>query len=177
MIDAIKAGGGEVTFGPRDGKAVKDSGADAQLIADAYLAVWRGEWGDGWLRENLSIRLVVERLGGYQAWLKDRRPAVPQAASLSRIAPAAPADVEVWRRAVEAMRGDLNAANFETYIAPLAVAGRGPDGGLRLVCDAGLGEMLAKFRRLIVRALMDAGDDAPKAVGFVSRKREEGDAE
>lgn len=171
MIDAIAAGGGAVAFGARDGKAVKECGADAQLIADAYLAAWRGEWGDGWLRENLSVRLVVERLGGYQAWLADQRPASrPQPAPI-KVAPATHRDLELWTAALADLRTMNNAANYETYLEPLEVAGRGADGGLRLICNPLMVDGLRRFKNQIASALASAGDDAPSSVGFAARRR------
>ena len=68
VIEAIRARGVAVpSFTGRDGKAVKEAGADPDLVAEAYVAAYRGEWGDDWLRRNLSIRVVIERLAGYLA--------------------------------------------------------------------------------------------------------------
>lgn len=69
VIDLIVAAGlPKPSFGPRDGKALKDTGADPALVAEAYGALFRGAWGDDFMRRNLSVRFVVERLDAYQAW-------------------------------------------------------------------------------------------------------------
>jgi hypothetical protein len=48
-----------------DRRAISDCSASAALIADAFVAARRGAWGGKWLRENLSLSLVVKRLDGY----------------------------------------------------------------------------------------------------------------
>jgi hypothetical protein len=65
--------------------------------------------------------------------------------------------------------------NFETYLAPLEVGGRLPDGGLCLIVPPTLSgsEMLGNFRNQIRRALMEAGDPAPSAVAFKARRSRE----
>lgn len=67
IIDLVWAGNATIPFTARDAKAVKESRAPPELIAEAYLAAYHGEWGDEWLRENLTLRLVVDRLSGYCA--------------------------------------------------------------------------------------------------------------
>lgn len=84
VIDLIVAAGlPKPSFGPRDGKALKDTGADPALVAEAYCALFRGAWGDDFMRRNLSVHFVVTRLGGYQAHkakssTPERRPSAPQ---------------------------------------------------------------------------------------------------
>lgn len=67
VASIIKAADVDVTITPRDGKAIKDCSAPAQQIADAYVAAFRGEWGGEWLRSNLSLHVVVDRLAGFAA--------------------------------------------------------------------------------------------------------------
>jgi hypothetical protein len=168
----IVAGGApSPTFGGRAGKAVKESG-DPEAVAAAYLAAWRGEWGDDWLRDNLSIHAVVDRLDGFRSWQRDQSPPAPPHVNgaASKLTPATDADRAIWAAALEDLAGMMNAANFEGYIVPLDVAGRLEDGGLCLVVPSGVGPTVARFRDGIRRALMDAGDPAPMAVAFKARR-------
>jgi hypothetical protein len=70
-VDLLKAAGVPVAVTPRDGKAIRECGAAPALIAEAYAAAYRGEWGDDWLQANLSLHLVVARLAGYEAWRRN----------------------------------------------------------------------------------------------------------
>jgi hypothetical protein len=63
----INAAGIQAAITARDGRAVKDCSAPAEQIAEAYVAAFRGEWGDDWLRDNLSLHVVIDRLAGYAA--------------------------------------------------------------------------------------------------------------
>lgn len=67
LIDLVRAGGATVTMRPQDHKALKDSGADPSLVAEAYCAIYHGRWGDDFCRRNLSVQFVIGRLAGYQA--------------------------------------------------------------------------------------------------------------
>lgn len=53
-----------------DAAAIKASAAPPGKIAAAYVAVLRGQWGDDWMRDNLSLQFVVKRLDGYEAHLR-----------------------------------------------------------------------------------------------------------
>jgi hypothetical protein len=64
----------------------------------------------------------------------------------------------------------MNDANFQTYVAPLEVAGRVETGGLCLIVPPGIAEGVARMRNHIHRALLDAGDPAPMAVAFKARR-------
>lgn len=74
LIDLVKAGGATITMRPQDHKALKDSGADPELVAEAYCAIFSGAWGDDFCRRNLSVQFVIGRLAGYQATKATRRP-------------------------------------------------------------------------------------------------------
>lgn len=70
VIDLIRAGGVEPVLSGRDHGAIKRTNATAALIAEAFLAAYSGAWnpgGKGWLRDNLAVWAVIERLSGYQA--------------------------------------------------------------------------------------------------------------
>lgn len=54
----------------RDGAALKSCAAEPELIAEAYIAAYRGEWDpidDGFIQGNLSLHLVIDRLAGFLA--------------------------------------------------------------------------------------------------------------
>lgn len=174
VIDLIEAGGApRPTFGGRAGKAVREAG-DPEAVAAAYLAVWRGEWGDGWLRDNLSIHAVVDRLDGFRAWQADRMPAAPHTnGTASKVTPATDADLAIWSRALVVLRDFMNGANFESYIVPLEVAGRDEAGGLSLIVPPSVGKSVARFSDGIRRALLEANDPNPMAVAFKARRSKE----
>ena len=67
MIELIRAEGVPVTFTARDGAALKATRPEPELVAEAYCAAYRGDWGDEFIRRNLSVRFVVDRLAGYLA--------------------------------------------------------------------------------------------------------------
>ena len=67
VIDALREQGLDVALSKRDMAEVKGSTAKPSEIAEAYAAVHNGEWGDEWLRENLSVQAVIHRIGGYRA--------------------------------------------------------------------------------------------------------------
>lgn len=77
VIDAVRAGGAEITMRPQDHKALKDSGADPEAVAEAYCAIFHGTWGDEFCRRNLSVQFVIGRLAGYRA-TKANGPARPK---------------------------------------------------------------------------------------------------
>lgn len=86
VIDLIRAADVPITPTDRDGKAVKTCSASATLLAEAYIAAFRGDWdpgGNGWLRGNLALHQVVPRLAGYEASknaprMRNGRPAQPE---------------------------------------------------------------------------------------------------
>lgn len=67
VVEALRGVDLAVHPTPRDAKAIHDCRSPPETIAEAYAAAYRGTWGDDWLRENLSLHLVVDRLAGYQA--------------------------------------------------------------------------------------------------------------
>ena len=67
VIDLLRAHGLPDALSARDHAAVKRTGLSPAQIVEAFEAAYRGRWGDAWLRDNLCVRLVVERWAGYQA--------------------------------------------------------------------------------------------------------------
>jgi hypothetical protein len=49
----------------RNAKAVSETNAEPTLIAEAYVAMIRGEWDDDFVRKRGSLHAVVDALGGY----------------------------------------------------------------------------------------------------------------
>lgn len=74
LIDLLKAADIPLTMRAQDHKALKDSGADPALVAEAYGAIFRGEWGDDFMRRGLSVQFVIGRLAGFQAWKRNPSP-------------------------------------------------------------------------------------------------------
>ncbi len=69
VIDLLAAEGVEVHPRPQDGKAIKDSGAKPEAIVAVYLAIFRDEFGDKFMRDNLSLQSAIGHLDGYRAML------------------------------------------------------------------------------------------------------------
>lgn len=66
----VEAAGVPIAPTRTDAAEVDGCPAEPELIAEAYVAAYRGEWdpgGSGWLRDSLSLRVVVGRIAGYQA--------------------------------------------------------------------------------------------------------------
>lgn len=94
LIDLLKAADVPVTMRPQDHKALKDSGADPSLVAEAYGALFRGEWGDDFMRRSLSVQFVIGRLAGYEAWKRNPKPATRRNGSDPK--PAASPTMSSW---------------------------------------------------------------------------------
>lgn len=73
LIDLLRADDVPVTMRPQDHKALKDSGADPALVAEAYGALFRGDWGDDFMRRSLSVQFVIGRLAAYESWKRNPR--------------------------------------------------------------------------------------------------------
>ncbi len=69
VVDALRSEGmtGRVT--PRDAKAIRETEHDPVVVAALYAAIFRGEYGDAWMHDNLSVALCLEKLPG---WLSFR---------------------------------------------------------------------------------------------------------
>lgn len=68
VLNALKERGLDVPHTERDAGEVKRCSASPEIIANAYAAAESGAWGDDWLRANLSLAVICQRIGGYQAW-------------------------------------------------------------------------------------------------------------
>jgi hypothetical protein len=94
VVDALRERGLPDALTGRDCKAIKESRVEPERIAEAFGAAFRGQWGNGWLRDNLAMWAVLERFAAYEASLggpKRRNPGPERlpvlAAPLERIAP------------------------------------------------------------------------------------------
>lgn len=70
VIDAVRALDPEVVIAgdrARNAKAVKECDAAPEVIAEAYVALWTGDWNDDFLRRRGSLHAVIDNLGGYLA--------------------------------------------------------------------------------------------------------------
>jgi hypothetical protein len=65
----IEASGEAVVLSDADRRAVRGCSASPEVVAEAFVAAARGTWmgSDRWMRNNLSLRVVVDRLSGYLA--------------------------------------------------------------------------------------------------------------
>jgi len=68
VVDLIEAAGASLVLTSGDERAIRDCTADPALIAEAFVAAARHEWGGDFMQQNLSAKLVVLRLSGYLAW-------------------------------------------------------------------------------------------------------------
>ena len=68
FIDAIREqGSGEVPYEPSavDGRALKDTKLTGTQVAEVYVAIALGRFGDSWLRDRLSVQTAVKSWNGY----------------------------------------------------------------------------------------------------------------
>ena len=86
------------------------------------------------------------------------------------LAPPTDEEQAVWQAAREALTAEMSRPNWETYIAPLTLAGRGADGGLRLRAPPMAVASCRRFGRPIARALFDAGDPGAQRVVIVAAR-------
>ena len=116
-----------------------------------------------WLRKSLED-------GAHQEGNAALEPDLDGADGVENLAPPTDADAALWAGAQSDLAEQMSRPNWETYIAPLDVAGRGADGGLRLRAPPGLGDALRRFRGVIVRSLDDAGDPRATRVAIVEAR-------
>jgi len=94
VAQLITASGVPLVLTAADRRALRKCEADPAVIAEAFTAASRHEWGGDFLHQNLSIRLVVTRLSGwlaYKASLATKSSAAPELErrrDVSRIGPA-----------------------------------------------------------------------------------------
>jgi len=67
VIDALRAAGLCDHLSPRDHAAIKASTLSPAAIVEALAAAVRGEWGNAWLRDNLSVHAVIDRYSAFDA--------------------------------------------------------------------------------------------------------------
>jgi hypothetical protein len=76
VIDRIRAAGLNVAVSGRDGAALKDCTAAPEEIANCYIAIARGEYGDAYMRRRLAIHYVAT--DAVNGWLvRDQAPTTP----------------------------------------------------------------------------------------------------
>src|SRR5713101_4835825 len=68
VVDLVAAAGAPLVLTSADKRAIRNCAAEPAVIADAFTAAARREWGGDFLQQNLSARLVIQRLSGYLAW-------------------------------------------------------------------------------------------------------------
>jgi hypothetical protein len=83
----VAAAGEQLVLTAADKRAIRNCAAEPTVIAEAFTAAARREWGDEWLRQNLSARLVIQRLSGYLASRKARSDQVDRRSAPTRRPP------------------------------------------------------------------------------------------
>jgi hypothetical protein len=84
VIDALRAEGMTGRITGRDAKAIRDIDHDPVEVAAMYAAIYRGEYGDGWMKDNLSVLLCLEKMPGWLSFREGHRaPAKPNGRPLS----------------------------------------------------------------------------------------------
>ena len=82
VIDCFRAmtGEPEPAFNGRDFAAIKHSTAPPHLIAETYLAVAAGDWGDDFQKRRLSVHEACDWVNAYVKWRDDNdvQPIIPQ---------------------------------------------------------------------------------------------------
>lgn len=119
----------------RDGQALKTCPATADEVAEAYVAVFRGEWGDDFMRNGLSIQLICNRYTGYLA----SKRAPPRGRNGQTAVRADTIEQQERRYATTLnrpptttptqLKGDRNGTGTRTGIRPAATAGGTTDRG------------------------------------------------
>ena len=67
FIDAVRAAGVDYAATDADGKALKGSSLSPAQVAEVYVAIATGGFGDDWLRARLSVRTAIGAWNGYTA--------------------------------------------------------------------------------------------------------------
>jgi len=67
LIDTLRLAGIDVAMTAADFKALKDTSLSTQQVAEVYVAIYAGAWGDDWTREHLTARRAIDCWNGYQA--------------------------------------------------------------------------------------------------------------
>jgi hypothetical protein len=84
VTELVAAAGEQLVLSSADKRAIRNCTAEPTVIAEAIAAAARREWGDEWLRQNLSARLVIQRLSGYLASRKARSDQVDRRSAPTR---------------------------------------------------------------------------------------------
>lgn len=88
-LDAMRAAGVDLAYnGKRDGKALKESSADPLDVAAVCVAVFRGEYGDDFMRKRLTIAEAVGWVNGFKASRTNVKPIRPRASQVGAHSPA-----------------------------------------------------------------------------------------
>lgn len=66
VIDALRAEGMTGTLTPKDRQAIQRVAHDPHEVAALYVAIFKGEYGDPYMHDNLSVWLCLEKLPGWR---------------------------------------------------------------------------------------------------------------
>jgi len=101
VIDCFRSmtGEPEPAFNGRDFAAIKHSTAPPHLIAETYLAVKEGEWGDDFQKRRLSVHEACDWVNAYVQWREEHAvpPIIPRHDPLTfALLPAEQQDPDYW---------------------------------------------------------------------------------
>lgn len=102
VIDALRAAGMTGVLTGRDKKALKETECDPQEVAALYAAIYRGEHGDAYMLQNLSVTLCLEKMPGWKSRQDGHTAPAKQNGRPSRAADLSAASTEIARRLEDA---------------------------------------------------------------------------
>lgn len=172
VVAAIRAAGVPVELTTADTDAISGSAAPPSEIAAAYVAMFRGEWGDQFDRDHLNVHHVIKHLAGYRAMQvapdqPETAAYAPPAVEPASVEPASAEDCVLWTAALVHLADGMTRTNFETWLADTTLLGRD---GPRLVIgtpSAAARDWLDTRLRLIVRRALQDLAPAVEDVAFV----------
>lgn len=104
LIDTLRAAGVELAMTAPDFRALKETSLSPEQVAEVFLAIHTGGWGDDWQRRRLTVRYAIDSWNGYQASTQPRAPSRNGTASANGTVKHGPAMAAfLWARAGDAL--------------------------------------------------------------------------
>jgi hypothetical protein len=115
VAELVARAGAQLVLTSADKRAIRNCAVEPAVIAEAFIAASRREWGGDFLHQNLSARLVIQRLSGYLAW-KASRATNTQPGQQRRLT-ATPAQSPYEHNPWEGRRPPVDEAELERFYA------------------------------------------------------------